>query len=521
MFDVIIQHGLVYDGGGKEPVRCDVGIRRDRIDAVGDLSEAESRLTLSANGGLVCPGFIDAHTHSDAYLLIEPGAPSKLFQGVTTEVTGNCGASCAPLFGAWRMPSDWADKDYPGTWHTVGEYRTLLDSVRPAVNVYMLIGHNTLRGGAMGYENRPPAAGELNDMARWLEQSLDEGGRGLSSGLAYPPGLFAGPEEIQRLARVVAKHGGIYTSHMRSEGRHLIEAISETLHVGATTGVPVQISHLKTSGRAHWHKLDEALALIRQAQADGLRVAADRYPYTASCTDLDILFPDWAEEGGREAILARVRDPAAARKIMDEISADRTAEDWDAIMIGNTAHPDTCRYRGWTLSRTARDLGRSPAETVLHLLDLDALQTGGIFFGMSEENMWRILAEPYVMIGSDASIRAIEGPLSHDHPHPRAYGAHARFLRAALDHKTVSVAEAVRKMTALPAEHFGIRDRGVIATGRFADLVVIDPEALRDQATYAHPHQYATGIRHLLVNGVPTIRDGHPTPHRGGRFLEG
>jgi len=422
MIDLIIKEGQVYDGRGGEPVCCDVGITRDKITAIGDLSHAEADVIISAKGCIVCPGFIDVHSHSDAYLLIEPDAPSKIFQGITTEVIGNCGASCAPLTGEYRMPSDWADKSFPGIWGSVGEYRELLESIKPAVNVYMLIGHNTLRAGVLGYENRPATVDELSIMVQWLEHSMDEGVRGLSSGLAYPPGLFADQEELQYLARVVAAKEGLYTSHMRSEGAELLESIQETIRVGREAGIRVQISHLKTSGKANWGKIDRALELIQQARAEGVDVAADRYPYLASCTDLDIIFPAWAEEGGREAILARIRDAETARRIIDEIAEGRTDDDWQSVMIGNTVHPDTLPFRGSSVLEVAQVLKKTPAEAVLHLLHLDNLQTGGIFFGMNEDNMWRILREEYVMIGSDASIRAIEGPLSLDHPHPRAYG---------------------------------------------------------------------------------------------------
>jgi N-acyl-D-amino-acid deacylase len=518
--DLKIAGGRVIDGTGSAARMADVGIRGDRIVAVGDLSASAAAETIRADGQCVCPGFVDVHSHSDAYLLIEPSAPSKILQGVTTEVVGNCGASVAPLTGKWNLPSDWRDKRYPGTWRTVADYRALLQEAGPAVNVVLLVGHNTLRAGVAGYENRELDAGEKAGMGRLLEQALEEGARGLSSGLIYPPGLFAPPDEIPALARLVAKRDGVYASHMRSEGKRLLEAIDETLAVGRQTGVRVEISHLKTSGRDNWHLLDAALGRITGAQVEGIRVKADRYPYTAGNTDLDVVLPDWAQEGGRDAVLARLRDPATHTRLRDELRQSRSADEWQGVTIGSTTHPDNRRFQGRPLTEAARELGMEPAEAVLHFALSDELRTSAFFFGMSEANMDIILRQPWVMIGSDASIRAPTGPLSVDYPHPRAYGAFARYLRMALDGKTVALEEAVRKMTSLPAGHFGLRERGVLEAGCFADVVVFDPAVVADRATYADPHQYAMGLRSVIVNGILTVQGGALKGSRGGRFLE-
>ena len=520
MFDLKITGGQLLDGTGGPAVRADVGVVGDRIADVGDLSGAEARSSIDAAGKTLCPGFIDVHSHSDAYLLIEPSAPSKIHQGVTTEVCGNCGASAAPRVGRYPMPSDWRDKKYPGPWTTVSEYRALLEQVRPAVNVVLLIGHNAIRAGVLGYEGRPATDSEFKAMADLLARSLDEGGAGLSTGLIYSPGMFAPPEEIIGLAQVVAQRGKIYTSHMRSEGARLIEAIEETLHIGRQSGVRVQISHLKTSGRKNWHLLDAALAKIRRARNEGIEVASDRYPYTAACTDLDVILPDWASEGGREVVLKRLRDPQTRKRIRDELAASRDALYWESVTVGTTHHPANRSFQGLPLIRVAKELSLEPVDAVLHLMDSDELHTGGIFFGMSEDNLWRILREPYVMLGSDASIRSPDGPLSQDHPHPRAYGSFPRFLRAALDGKTVALPEAIRKMTSLPASQFGLKDRGVLVVGKKADIVVFDPAEVRDTATFEKPHQFAKGIDLVVVNGAVTIQDGRMTGKRAGMFLE-
>lgn len=520
MLDLKIIGGQVLDGTAAAAVRADIGIAGSRIEAIGDLSHAEARATFAADNQIVCPGFIDVHSHSDAYLLVEPSAPSKVFQGVTTEVVGNCGASAAPRVGRYPMPSDWRDKPYPGSWTTVGEYRALLDRVRPAVNVVLLIGHTSVRAGVMGYEGRAATADELRAMKDLLGRALDEGGAGFSTGLVYSPGLFAPREELVELAREAAKRGGIYTSHMRSEGARLLEAIDEAIDVGRRAGCRIEISHLKTSGRKNWHLVDAALGRVRSARAEGIEVMADRYPYTAASTDLDVVLPDWASEGGREAVLTRLRDPGLRKRIRDELAGSRDESYWPGVMIGSTRHPDNQRFKGRRLVEVAAELGLEPVDALLRLIDTDDLYTGGIFFGMSEENLWRILAEPYVMIGSDSSIRAPTGPLSADHPHPRAYGTFPLFLRAALDGKTVSLPEAVRKMTSLPASHFRLRDRGVLAAGAFADIVVFDPAGICDTSTYENPHQLARGIAAVIVNGVLTLDRGRYSGKRGGQFLE-
>jgi N-acyl-D-amino-acid deacylase len=520
MLDLKIIGGQVLDGTGAPAIRADVGIEGNRIRDIGDLSAAASRATISADGLCVCPGFVDVHSHSDSYLLIEPSAPSKIFQGVTTEVVGNCGASAAPRVGAYQMPSDWREKKYPGAWSSVSEYRRLLEQVKPAVNVVLLIGHNSLRAGVIGYEGRAATADEQKAMGDLLARSLDEGGAGLSTGLIYAPGMFAEPGEVVELAKVVASRGKIYTSHMRSEGSRLIEALDETIGIGRQAGVRVEVSHLKTSGRKNWHLVDAALDRVRAARAKGLDVAADRYPYTAASTDLDVVLPDWASEGGRDAVLARLRDPGTRKRIREGLLASRDDSYWASVTIGSTFRPENKRFQGASLVDAAKTLGLEPVDALLYLCDTDELHTGGIFFGMSEENLWRILREPYVMIGSDASVRAPTGPLGQDHPHPRAYGTFPRFLRAALDGKTVALPEAIRKMTSLPAGHFRLKDRGVLARGKIADVVVFDPSTVKDVSTYGQPHQLAKGLEAVIVNGVLTMERGQYTGKRGGEFIE-
>jgi N-acyl-D-amino-acid deacylase len=370
----------------------------------------------------------------------------------------------------------------------------------------------------MGYAGRTATADERAAMERLLEQSLDEGGRGLSSGLIYPPGMYATREEITALARVVKRKDGIYTSHMRSESSRLIEALEETIAVGRATGVRVQVSHLKTSGSGNWHLIDAALQTIERARTAGIQVAADRYPYLSSCTELDVIFPDWATEGGREAELARLRDPATRTRLRAELIENRSERSWGSITIGSTSEANA-RFRGHPLGEVAESLGMEPVDAALFLIETDGLMTSAFFQGMCEENLWKILAQPWVMIGSDASLRAPWGPLSHDYPHPRAYGTFPKVLRAAVDGKTVSLADTVMKMTSLSAGHFGLSDRGEIRVGYGADITIFDPKVIRDEATYRDPHRLAVGISHVMVNGKTVLEDGRLTGERSGRWL--
>lgn len=518
-FDLLIRNGCVLDGTGTEAVRTDVGICGDRIEAVGDLSKAEAEQTIDAAGQMVCPGFIDAHSHSDAYLLIEPRASSKVFQGITTEICGNCGASVAPRLGETKLPSDWQDKPFPGRWRTVSDYRKLFEQVKPAVNEALLIGHNTLHRGVCGYEPRGATPDELKEMCRALEQALDEGGCGISTGLIYPPASAVPCDEIVALAKLCAAKEKIYTSHMRSEGRRLLEAIDEALDIGRRSGARVQISHLKASGEANWHKLDAAIEKIEAARTEGLDVASDRYPYTAAQTDLDIILPDWALYDGKEAVLARLADAGIRKKIRNEIIEGRGEFGFGTIMIGSVENPDLQPFKGAYLTEAAQQLGMEPVDALLHIVEKDELRTGGIFFGMSEENMWKVLETPWVMIGCDASLRAPDGILSNDHPHPRAYGSFTKFLRAALDGQTVPLPEAIRKMTSLPAEQFRLKKRGVLKKGNFADVVVFDPDEVNETTTYAEPHRLSEGMNSVIVNGTMIIKNKLLTRHRNGRFL--
>lgn len=516
--DLALCGGMLLDGRGGEARLADVGIAGDTLVAIADPGTLQADRRFDLSGHFLAPGFIDVHSHSDAYILIEPSAASKIHQGITTEVVGQCGASASPLLGEYKMPSDWREMEYPGSWSSTEEYKALLAEQQPAVNIATLTGHNTLRAGVMGYEPRPATLRERERMQSLLRESMEAGSRGLSTGLLYPPGKHATRDEVVELAKVVASFDGIYATHMRNEGEGLLEAIDECIDIARQSGAQLQISHFKTSTPKAWDLLEPALERIARAQAEGIRIHADRYPYLAGCTDLDVLLPDWVFAEGPAQELAWLNDPVMRATIRDEVIASREPADWQRVQVGSTHHPDNAPFKGQPILSVAEQLGMEPVDAILHLIMSDELKTGGIFFGMSEENMWKILELPYVMLGSDASLRALNGPLSHDHPHPRAYGSFPRVLRAALDGKTLPLQETIRKMTSLPAETFHLEKRGVVEEGYKADLVVFS-DLVTDRSTYEKPHATATGFKLVLVNGVMTLIDDEASHARGGIFL--
>lgn len=517
MIACLIKGGKIIDGTGSEPVMADVAVSGERIEAIGDLRNAVAVKTINAEGRYVCPGFIDAHSHSDTFLMADPTAPSKIYQGVTTEVIGNCGASAAPIGSMAELPFDWQELTYPASWNSFGEYLNVLAKCRPILNVVPLVGHNRIRIAVMGYESRSATADETKKMARLVEECLDQGAWGLSSGLIYRPGKCADKNELTALAKVVARRGGIYTTHMRNEGSHLLGSISETIELGEKSGARLEISHLKTSGARNWGLVDDALAMIAQARERGIVVAADRYPYVFSCTDLDVILPNWLAVNKREAILQNMAEPKQRGKLRLDLEKDYAAPDaWDNVIVGTSSHPE---WRGKSIRQIAAMLGSDPAEAAIRVLESDKLLTQAFFAGMNEANLWKILAQPFVMVGSDASMRSPNLLFKDDFPHPRAYGTFCRFLRAAIDGKTVPLAEAIRKITSFPADHFRIKKRGRLAKDNMADIVVFDPATVRDLSSFGNPHQLSAGIRMVMVNGAVVLGEDGLTGNRSGDVL--
>ena len=543
----LIKNGTIIDGQGTLAFVGDVLVEDDRIVEVipaGELQNfkiSEPQNLIDASGLIVSPGFIDAHTHSDAYLVIEPDAPSKVTQGITTEINGQCGGSVAPRYGEARLSSDWAavlgDRL---TWRSLAEYREVLAAAKPAVNTVQFIGHNTLRSSVIGYAARAAGDEDLREMSRLLDESLDAGGWGLTTGLIYQPGKYSTPAEVVALAKVAAAKGGYYATHMRSEGDHILEAIDEVIELVKTTGIRAEISHLKTSGRKNWHKIDAVLDKIEGAMSEGLLLGSDRYPYCAAGTDLDVVLPDWAQEGGAPAELARLQIANLRAQIIEEINAlDR---DWSTVMIGGTWAEENKRYSGKTvaeilgletldfrpglassvsspLKSSVLSLKSSPGELITSILLADGCKTGAFFFGMSEENLAKIYSRPWIVPGSDASLRAPWGPLGKDHPHPRAYATMPEFYRR-VRALGFSREETVARMTSVIADRFGIRGRGRIEKGAYADLVIWNEAEFKAKATFTDPHQFTGGVKAVMTNGVISYCDGKFTGNRGGRFLE-
>ena len=582
----IIKNGFVVDGSGKPGFHGDVVVEGDRIVDIIKPQRAQSSqrnwgsapdpktlcdplrslwqkqnskaATIDATGCIVSPGFIDAHAHSDAYLVLEPDAPSKISQGVTTEINGQCGGSVAPRYGEARLSGDWSTLlGSRLTWRSLAEYRTVLEAVKPAINTIQFVGHNTLRSSVVGYAGRAATSDELKEMQRLLAESLDAGGWGLTTGLIYQPGKYSTPEEVVALAKVAAERGAFYATHMRSEGDRILEAIDEVIDLVRATGIRAEISHLKTSGKRNWHKIDAVLEKIETAIGEGLLLGSDRYPFCAAGTDLDIVLPDWAQEGAALAEMARFADPATRAKIVAEINA--SDRDWSTVMIGGTWSDATKPLSGKTVkeilgsqcamgdivgphlvgapltplatadaARFARgirgDRGRVgdaslPGELICRILELDGCKTGAFFFGMSEDNLDKILSRPWIVPGSDASLRAPWGPLGADHPHPRAYGTMPEFYRR-VRALGVSREEAIARMTSVPARRFGIAHRGVIEKGAFADIAIWKEEEFSSSATYVEPHKFSRGVKAVLVNGAVSYADGKFSANRTGRFLE-
>ncbi len=523
--DVIVAGGQVIDGSGGPAYRADVGIERGRIAAIGDLAGAGAGVRLDAGGCVVAPGFIDPHTHSDLPLLLNPQAHSKIRQGVTTEVIGNCGSSPAPLSGKYAgevrarasslgsLPwgEDW-------TWRTYGEYLDRLQAERPSVNVVPLVGHVTVRSAAMGFDYRPPAPEELTGMQALLEEALSAGAFGMSSGLMTPPSSYADTEELVALGGTLRRHDALYFSHIRGEGETLFRATAEAIEVGERAGVPVQIAHHKAAFRPNWGRMPFVTRLSEWANDRGVDVQFDVYPYTAGSAGLTQLIPDWAHEGGRETLLGRLRHPRARARLRAEVLA--FGREWDRIYATTVQTAANQPLQGKTLVEIGELRHMAPVDVLFDLLLEEGGRAGMLHFIMDEGDVDHVLRHPLSMIGSDGSSLRANGPLGRGKPHPRSYGCFPRVLAHYVrERRLLSLEGAIRKMTGVPAARLRLGDKGLVRWGMDADLVVFDPATVRDAATFADPHRYAEGIRHVLVNGTVTVLDGEHTGARAGRVL--
>ncbi len=538
MPDLLIKNARVIDGSGAKPFQADLGVTKGVITHMDREIDLACSKIINGSGLVVSPGFIDIHTHSDFTLLLEPTAESRVRQGVTTEVTGNCGGSPAPVLPAGRdafmeymtdlgkyykqhiSPEEW-------NWESLDDFYSQLSANGTAVNVVPLVGHSTLRANVMGYENRPPDQNEMKQMKYLLKRELEKGAFGLSSGLIYHPGAFADKRELMELAMVVKDFHGIYSTHMRSEGKFLFEAVEEALSVARESGVSLQISHLKCETPVMWGKSTLLLDKIDQARKQGVRVHFDQYPYTAYHTGLLEIFPSWAKEGGASRLMDFLTTDHTRKKIVAEMTNppddwDNPMEGlgWDRIQILGYTRPENMALNGLTVEQMAKTLGLDPLEAIFQVFCQENGGLGMIVFAMSEKDLVTIMQNPHGMVGSDGCSVTPRGPTGKSPVHPRFYGTFPRVLGKYVREKnSITLEQAVHKMTGLPARKLGLTDRGLIKKGMAADLVLFDPDTIQDRATFEDPHQYPMGIVHVIVNGQAVVLNGEHTKKLPGKRL--
>ncbi|HHW18578.1 MAG TPA: D-aminoacylase [Firmicutes bacterium] len=523
MHDVIFKNVRIVDGSGAPWFYGEVAVKDGVISCVDRKVEGRAVRVIDGKDLVLSPGFIDAHSHSDTCWFVDRRGESKIRQGVTTEVTGQCGASPAPMKEKRRAASvsAYTDEGVEITWSSFGEYLSALEKNGVGINVAPLVGHGALRSSAMGYEKRPPTPEEMEEMKALLREALEAGAFGFSSGLIYPPSSFADTAELVELARTMAPYGGIYETHMRDEGTGLLKSVEEAITIGRQGGVPVQISHHKASGEKAWGLVKQSLAMIEEARREGVDVTCDQYPYVASATGLSAIIPAWAHEGGPTALLRRLNDPAIASKLKEEVEATQGPSDgWSKMLVTSVKTEKNRFCEGKRIPEIARIWGIPPVEAAFKLLCEEELEVGYAKFGMCEEDVKTVMAHPCVMIGSDSSCRAIDGPLSTGKPHPRAYGTFARVLgKYTREEKVLTLEQAVFKMTGFPAWRLGLWDRGLVRPGMKADLVLFDPGTIIDKATFEEPAQYAVGVEYVMVNGVMVVEGGQHTGKIAGKVL--
>ena len=530
-FDVIIRGGTVYDGTGAEPRQADVAIRGDRVAGVGDFKSAKARTVIDANGLAVAPGFINMLSWSTESLNQDGRSQSELRQGVTTEIMGE-GESMGPVNDRVRehMLRAQADIKYDIKWNTLAEYLQYLEKHGISCNVASFIGATTIREYVIGFEDKPPTPEQLDQMRELVRQEMEAGALGIGTSLIYPPAFYAKTEELIELCKVAARYQGKYISHMRSEGNQLFEALDELLRIAREANIPAEVYHIKASGEKNWSKEDELLARIERAQKDGLNVRANMYTYTAAGTGLDACLPPWTENGGYPALFKRLRNPATREKIKAEVKID--SDKWENLYLA-AGSPDKILLVGFksdklkpltgkTLAEVAKMRGKDPIDTMMDLIAEDESRIGTIYFIMSEDNVKKEVAKPWISFGSDEASQAPEPPFTKSNPHPRAYGNFARVLgKYVRDEKVIPMKEAIHRLSGLPATNLGLDHRGFVKAGMFADVVVFDPATIADHATFEKPHQYAVGMKHVFVNGVQVIKDGEHTGAKPGRALWG
>ena len=529
-FDLLVANGEVYDGLGGDPYRADIAIRGDRVVGIGTNLGTADR-TIDATGLAVSPGFINMLSWATESLIADGRSQSDIRQGVTLEVMGE-GWSMGPLSDEMKAeaPGQQGDIKYDVTWTTLGEYLQFLEDKGISTNVASFIGATTVRIHELGYADRAPSAEELKRMQDLVRLAMEEGALGVGSSLIYAPAFYADTNELVALSRIAAEYGGRYISHIRSEGGQFVEAVDELITIARDAGIGAEIYHLKAAGADNFDKLDDVFDRIEAARAEGLDITTDMYTYTAGATGLDASMPPWVQEGGYDAWAERLKDPEIRKRLLTEIATP--TDDWenlylsagsaDKIILVGFKNPELKPLTGKTLAEVAAMRETSPVETMMDLVIEDGSRVGTIYFIMSEDNVKKKIAKPWMAFGSDAESLAPEGDFLLSNPHPRAYGTFARLIgKYVRDEKVISLQEAIRRLTSLPAGNLKIAERGQLKPGYFADVVIFDPATIQDHATFADPHQYSTGVLHVIVNGIPVLVDGEHTGATPGRFVKG
>ncbi|MCW4049965.1 MAG: D-aminoacylase [Candidatus Bathyarchaeota archaeon] len=519
MYDVLVKGGRIIDGSGSPGYLGDVAIKDGTISQIGDIDE-DAAMVLDATSLVVAPGFIDTHSHSDLFLIHEPEARAKVMQGITTEIVGQDGLGEAPIRDdvkdEWRKYLSGLNGDPPieWTWNSFNEYLNRVQDAEPAVNVASLVGHGNLRLLAMGMNNRDPEPEELSAMKVLLAESLEQGARGLSTGLIYAPCVYSKAPELSELCKVTAEHDGVFVVHMRNEGDQLLESMEEVLGIGRESGVHVHISHFKAGGEANWGKSKKSLKRLEEASEQGIKVSYDQYPYTAGSTFLSSLLPAWVHEGGVEKLLERLSDASTRLKVVSEYSErlqTGRATGWEKVLVTYVESEMNKELEGLSLAAIAKKRGQSEIDSLIDIVLEEANQASMASFTMSEEDIERIMAHPLGMTCTDGLLLGT--------PHPRAYGAFPRVLGRYVRKGVVGLEEAVRRMTGYPAQVFRLEKRGLLKTGYHADVTIFDPDTINDTATYIDPRRHPEGIHHVLVNGRITVKDGLFTGARAGHVL--
>ncbi|MEK7686713.1 MAG: D-aminoacylase [Verrucomicrobiota bacterium] len=530
-YDLVIREGAIYDGSGGAPFVGDVAINGDTIAAVGALPDAQGRAEIKARGLAVAPGFINMLSWANETLIEDGRSQSDIRQGVTLEIFGE-GESMGPLNRAMKknLVEQQGDIKYPVKWTTLGGYLEHLVRRGVSPNVASFVGATTVRVHEIGYADRPPTKAELARMQKLVRQAMEEGALGIGSSLIYAPAFYAQTDELIALAKVAAQYDGIYISHLRSEGNRLLEAADELLAISRQANIPAEIYHLKAAGQPNWSKLDALIQKINAARAEGLKITADMYTYTAGATGLDAAMPPWVQEGGYTAWAARLKDPAIRERVRREMITP--TDKWESLYLaaGSPSQVLLVGFKneklkpltGQTLAAVAQRRGKSPEETAMDLVIEDGSRVSTVYFLMSEQNVRKAVALPWVSFGSDEGAPAPEGVFLKSNPHPRAYGNFARLLgKYVRDEKIIPLEEAIRRLTAFPAETLKLDRRGALQAGYFADVVIFDPARIQDHATFAQPHQYSGGMVHVFVNGTQVLKNGEHTGAKPGRVVRG